>query len=275
VQRFVVNRGGTLRYQLPVGVISASATAVSDDPNAFDVDFSGAADVDPLTGLATYLVAPNLVTQPNRWTVSWIANTGEQYTDTLDVAGGEFFSIAQARSLKPLNNEIAYSDEQIAAARVAAETAIEDACGVAFVPRYFSATTYSACRQMNRKPFLKPYLRAIRSASVNGVRQDISSVVVADDSAFWSYGSWPTGQLVIRGEWGYDAPPPRVARAALLLAKHYLVESGISSRTMRHTNAAGESDIFVTEGRGGAVFPLPEANAVVEEYGIRTGLMVA
>ena len=46
------------------------------------------------------------------------------------------FTVAQARAMSPLADTVKYSTQKIIDARTLVETALEDACGVAFVPRY-------------------------------------------------------------------------------------------------------------------------------------------
>ena len=206
-------------------------------------------------------------------TARWTSSLGVLETTT-EVAGGFMFTIAQARALPPLNSTQTYSTQQIVDARTMAENAIEDACGVALVPRYFSHSTYSASTRPSL--LLKPRLRSLRSVTADGVAVSIATAVTTPEgSAELTDTSWPAGNLAITGEHGYDACPPRVARAALLLAKRFLVASPVSDRSMAHTNDDGSTDIFVTAGRGGAPTDVPEANAVIALYGVRAGLCVA
>jgi hypothetical protein len=276
VQRFVVGRGAELRYHI-AGPTSPSDVTVTVTRDIGTAIVTAQAATDATGGTFTYQLPVASTLQLDRLSVAWTADTGETYYDAAEIAGGEYFTVSDARALRALRltESPLYSDLDIAAARVAAETALEDACAVAFVPRYFSQTSYSARRQPLLAIPRVARLRSIRSATADGVPVDVSSAVLLGDGTVYLATNWPAGSLVVRGEHGYDSAPPRVARAALKLAKSYLVDSAISDRTMRHTNQHGETEIFVTEGRGGAEFSLPECNAVVDRYGVRSGFLVA
>ena len=273
MQRFVAGRGGALRYQLPAGTSAATVTVTRNDGTVL---VNAQAATNAGSGLFTYPLSIVHTVVTDLLQVAWTTNTGEIYSDRAEIAGGVYFTIAELRASSSKLTADKYPDDLVEAARVAAEAAIEDACGVPFVPRYFSQTGYNT-RRSTSLGGLPPFVRSLRSATADGVAVDVSSAVLTNDDEFYLAGYWPTGTLVLHGEYGYDFVPPRVARAAVMLAGAYLFSpnSAISDRTMRHTNQHGETEIFVVAGRGGALFDIPEVNAVVELYGITRGAMVA
>ncbi len=113
---------------------------------------------------------------------------------------------------------------------------------------------------------------------VGGVAVD-SSVVswTQSDGRVYREGGWTAGRrnVVITGTRGYPYPPPRVGRAALLLAKRFLVDSPHSDRATSITTEDGTTQFLVTAGVRQAVTDVPEANAVIEEYGLRGAFAVA
>lgn len=184
-----------------------------------------------------------------------------------------YFTVAEARALKPLNNVTLYPDAAITAARDVAQTALEEACAVAFTPSAFTDTVVSPG---TTKLLLRPRLRSVDWVeTLDGTPIDPTWAYTTVEGIAYMATGWPAGPLVVSGEHGYDAPPPRVARAALLLTKRFLVDSPISDRATSHQSPDGATEFYVTAGRGGAFFDVPEANAVVELYGIRSGLLVA
>jgi hypothetical protein len=71
--------------------------------------------------------------------------------------------------------------------------------------------------------------------------------------------------VIVGYEHGFDFPPARISRAAILLAKRWLVEGPIDDRA---TSLITEDGTFAltTPGLRGALFDLPEVNAAIEEY---------
>lgn len=202
-------------------------------------------------------------------TVKWTSSLGT-IASTVEVVGGFLFSIAQARSLDPLNNATRYPTQAIIDARTLAETALEEACGVAFVPRY------------RREPLSgtggtelilsQPRITAIRSMSLAGTALtagELAAVVPSGPGVIYTLNGWTRGfgNYSIAYEHGYVSPPPRVTNAALLLARRYLVDSPVSDRATSMTTDDGTTQFLVTAGVRQAVFDIPEANAVVAQYG--------
>ena len=68
--------------------------------------------------------------------ITWTSTLKGTLVSYVEVAGGFLFSISQARALKPLDNVTNYPTAVLKDMRITVEQALEDACGVAFVPRY-------------------------------------------------------------------------------------------------------------------------------------------
>jgi hypothetical protein len=100
----------------------------------------------------------------DRLRVTWTSTLKGTLVSYVEVVGGFLFSIADARALKPLDSAVSYPTSQIVSTRLLAEQALEDACGVAFVPRYSLETVMYAGSPL----VLKPQGQTIRTLTVRG-----------------------------------------------------------------------------------------------------------
>jgi hypothetical protein len=162
-------------------------------------------------------------------TVTWTATiTGDAstYVDTVEVAGDVLFGVTQALAVLPTATVATIAD-----ARTYAETEIEAQLGYALVPRYtLEKTTGRWCQALRVS---NPYVRTIRSATVNGVALSAGQLtdLSFDANGFvtgypWGpiAGAWGTtlNNVAIGYEHGLDTPPPGASRAALDEAVAYL-----------------------------------------------------
>ena len=223
-------------------------------------------------GKFTYTLTPTHTAQLDILTVRWQAtlNGAEQtITSTVEIVGGFLFNLAQIRAAPYALNATDYPNDLVVDARTLAEQRIEDACGVAFVPRYRRETLSGP-----GGPVLlvgAPRLRTIRTATVDGTAltsTELAEVTYsAAGTAYWR-NKWLEGanNVVVAYEHGHDSVPGPVSRAALLLAKHYLTETPFDAR---HTSVSTEDGTFTlaTPGLRGSVTGLPEVDQVISEYG--------
>lgn len=278
MQRIVRGLSATLSY-----TFYSDGTATNPSPDATTVTITrddgtaivtGAAATEGATaGVVTYTLTPAQTATLDILTVAWTATFGGQaqtFTDIVEVAGGVLFTIAQARAVSPLNDTSTYTTARIVEARTMVETALEDACGVAFVPRYKRQFVSGNGRST---VILPPRTTAIRSVTLDGavVSQgyvDTMRLLPTGEVYYPSWWSQGYANYEIAFEHGYDYPPPRVTHAALKLAKRYLVDSPVSDRATTLTTEDGTTQFLVTAGVRQAVFDIPEANAVVDQYSL-------
>lgn len=241
-------------------VTRADGTAVVEDAAT---DGTGAA-------ARTYDLTPADTALLDTLTLTWTSSTLGSLVSHVEIVGDFLFSLADARALAPLNNTSTYSNAEIIAARTLAETALEDACGTAFVPRYSYETLSGAATefaQLKRRP-----IRAIRSVSVDDTAltsAQLAALAFSGRTVYRETDGFDLGfsNVTVGYEHGMDYPPPRASRACLLLARSFLVDSTISDRATSISNEDGVTTFVVTQGVRGAAFNVPEANAVVQEYG--------
>lgn len=280
MQRIVQGLSATLSHTFYVDGVAtnpspdaATVTITRDDGTAV---VTAAAATEAGTGIVSYTVTPTHTALLDTWEVAWTATFGalpQTFTDIVEVAGGVLFTLAQARALKPLDSLTAYTTAQIAEARTMVETALEDACGVAFVPRY-AKSTFSGSGTSTM--LLPPRVRAIRSASNEGVAVSapyLATMRMLSTGELYYPSIWGAGfaNYEIAYEWGYDAPPPRVSQAALLWAKAWLTKGPIDERWTSMTSEDGTYALS-TPGMRGANSGLPEVDQTIHEYSLRVGI---
>lgn len=213
-------------------------------------------------------------------TVDWSATVGgdpQEYLDVVEVAGGTFFTLAEARAVTPLNDETKYTDAAIVAMRTLVEDEMEQACGVAFVPRFTQQTVDGGG---GRSLLLRPTTTAVRSVALDGTAYTVDELSALSMSTAGSVYSasrvWAEGysNYLVGFEHGYREPPPGVKRAALLLAKMWLVgqRSPIDDRAATFANAEGGTYSLVVPGRNGSTFGHPDVDSVVDRYSLHTGI---
>jgi hypothetical protein len=228
------------------------------------------------TGVVTYTLTPVHTAELDVLSVAWTATVGGQsqvFTDVVEVAGGVLFTLAQARALQPLNNTTTYTTAMVVDARTMVETSLENACGVAFVPRY-ERRMFSG--DGARSLMLPPRTRAIRSVTVDDVAVDAAGLATMrflPTGELYYPSRWVSGigNLEIAFEHGYDYPPPMATQAALTWAKDILVKGPISDRATAMTSDDGTFSILVP-GLRGAISGLPFVDSFIAQYSMQVGV---
>jgi hypothetical protein len=149
--------------------------------------------------------------------------------------------------------------------------AIEDICGVSFVPRYSRDWARMTSWGMLEMPRRRISNVIQITTTTNQGQQPLTTLVglriqpggLIYVPAYWNWFSTPIG---VAYEHGYPYPPPRVSRAALELARRWLIESPWDERmTAFRSREGGEVDILTA---ANDPFDLPEVVAVSELYGL-------
>jgi hypothetical protein len=290
VERIVRNRSATL-YQTfyvdgvatdPTGTPTVAVTRLSDGTTVT----TGSVTNEPPAGQWSVTIAATANTLLDTLTVTWtgvVSGVAQQYVDTVEVAGDTFFALAEARALSPLSDTVAYTTADITDTRTGVEQAIEQAAGVAFVPRYALEryTGDGSSSLMLRRP--RP--TSIRSASIAGTV--LSAPQLADLNLYlnqtgevwstllaWTW-TWGRNNIVIGYEHGYPQPPVEIKRAALMLAKMWLTErrSPVDDRAITfNAGAEGGTYSLAVPGRNGSYFGHPDVDAAIDRYALRVGI---
>lgn len=272
MQRIVVARSATLTRDFSFTPTGTPTVVVRHADGTTVTTGAVTATADP--SVFEYTIPASQIPRLDELSETWTAVSGGEsqvFTDTIEVAGGVLFSVAQARQLDPLSDTGRYPDQAIIDARTLVESALEDACGVAFVPRYKRETVNGT--GFTNLVLASPRITAIRSASLDGTDftvDELATVVPSGPGVVYTQNGWTRGfgNYTLAYEHGWPAPPPRVTNAALLLARRYLVDSPVSDRATSLTTDDGTTQFLVTAGVRQAVFDIPEANAVVQQYSL-------
>jgi hypothetical protein len=200
---------------------------------------------------ATHLVSLDVLR------LDWLSATKGTQTTYVEVCGGFLFTVSQARALTALANTSTYPVSSLITARTLAEDALEWACGLPFVPRYFRKKvdgTGTCDVLLPARPLSVTsvtYDATSASAGTTLTANELTDLRFYDDGRLYNSARWSAGRqnVEVKGTRGYRYPPPRVSRAALMLAKRWLVDTSVSDRATAIANAeTGTTQFFVTAG---------------------------
>jgi hypothetical protein len=278
LQRILRDRSATLTH-----TFYSDGVATNPSPDSATVTITNdagvavvtaAATTDTGTGTFSSTLTPAQVPDLDILSVAWTASFGGQsqvFTDIVEVVGGFLFSIAQARAVRPLDNATLYTTQAIVDMRTTVEQALEDACGVAFVPRY-RRETFDGEGVLTLLAH-QPRVTTVRSVSLDGTAIGASVLATVNGSTagrLYYPSGWYAGygNYVVAYEHGYEQPPLRMTQAALLLAKNWLVKGPIDDRTTAFSTEDGTFSL-ATPGMRGSTFGIPEVDAAVADYALR------
>lgn len=234
----------------------------ADPGGTVTVDITNSAGTAVATGLATTggtptfeytaaLTAAQVGAQPEQLTATWKTGSTVLATTVIDIAGGVYFTVAEARAHDPnLVDAAKYPAARISATRRVVERECELICGVAFVPRWRVVTVDGAGDRDLSIPVAM--VRTVRSAVVDGTA--LSAGEVADLTvdgaarAVWQPDGhvWPHGRrnVVLGVEHGHTSPPPDLVEATLWRL-YDLLQTPLRvrdlDRAMRMTVATGQT----------------------------------
>lgn len=269
-QRVLRGDGQTARLPLDFAPDAVTVTATRADGTVL-VD-EQVAQVEPFGASLALPALDALDVLSLTWTVTEGAEVSTHAT-VVEIVGGHAVTLAALRRADPLGDADEYPDEDLEDARAAAESALEDAAGVAFVPRHGYARLDGTGRCELLLP--DPGVLRVRAVTVDGEALDQDALdaleVYGDEGIVYRADGWSQGRrnVVVQYEHGYRPVPGRVPEAVRQLVRHVLVDSPVDDRATSVTNEDGTVQVFVQPGVRGAIFAIPEANAVVRQYGVR------
>jgi hypothetical protein len=229
------------------------------------------------SGSGTAARAYNLTTTHtallDRLTVTWTSTLKGTLTSIVEVVGGFLFSISDFRALgTAYANTTNYPTTTVVDMRTTVEQALEDACGVAFVPRYERETvngTYSTLL-----PVKWARVRTLRDVTVDDVAGTVADYVALREGMLYGTSYWARGygNVTVGYEHGHDTPPMRIKRAALILAKRWITPGSADDRAINVSNETGTYALFQAGVRGHQ-FDVPEVQAAVDQYSLAVGVV--
>jgi hypothetical protein len=238
------NLDGDGEAAAPAGTVTVAVT----DAAGNTVVASGTSTSGSGAGPRIYTLTAEQTLELNLLTATWTVSGGGTFTTSVEIVGGFYFTVAEARAADPqLSNDTRFPTAAIVAARRQVEEEFEQICGVAFVPRY-RRERVSPDYCGNVVLLDQPRIRTIRSitsydtAGTPTAWQDseLAQLIEIDEgsritsrSTRWFDG----GDTVIEYEHGYDAPPAEVKWAAVQRCRYWAAKasSGIPDKSATFT----------------------------------------
>jgi len=247
-----------------------TVTVVRDDGTALVTD----APATGSKGEYSLVLSPEQTASLDILTATWKATVDgvvQTFTTRHEIVGDYLASIKAIRDSLP--KQVSPSEEGIVWARTLAEGWLEDECRVAFRPRY----AREAVDGTGEGKILlgRPRLIGLREVTVNGEPADLETLKGYPSGVVWTAGSWPEGALNISVayEHGFPRPPAQVSRAAVRLARHFIVENPSDYDERASSMSTDEAHYtFITPGMRGAITSIPEVNVVIEAFEYREGI---
>lgn len=244
-------------------------------------------------GLFSCSVAYTLLPLLDTYQVVWsgvIDGVTTEWTTTIELVGGFLFEIADLRAQDRAFADLTkYPSDALRKVRTWVEDVIEGprAAQLAFVPRGRRVTVdgsapdvmhgynplmYGTEYRALRVPDFE--VREVYSASINGtaLTEEELADVTADDNILWrsagvQWPAWPFGRrnIGLHYEYGLDRAPGAITRAALILAREYLVKSDLPGRATA-TSIGDQFFRLTIAGRDG-VTGIPDVDAAIDQFG--------
>jgi hypothetical protein len=170
----------------------------------------------------TFNLTSTHTNQLDRLKSTWTSGTLGKLVNYHEIVGGFLFTISQGIA------ETGQTAAIVAEARVRAELQLEDACGIAFVPRYARETVSALSGRRLLLSNLR--VRTVRTVTVDGVAMTAGELaeVLPNGNILWNDDRiWERGirNVVVDYEHGMDFPPGGADIAALKLAETYFAGS--------------------------------------------------
>lgn len=291
--RVARTRAATLRHTFYVDETptdsSTAVTVAVTDANGDAVASGGAV----LAGAGEYTFALPAQADLSSLTVAWSATIGGAdvvETGQVEIVGGHLFSLAEGRaSDQVLADSTKYTTAQMAAARVEVEVECERICQRAFVPRYRRVVLDGTGTRDLLLPdggddlvagiLLRGVHLPVRSATVAPRAGQASVALTAPQLAALAVtrdgllrrtdgNTWTEGlsNVVLEYEYGSDAPPEDLKRAALVRFRSRLNihRTGIPDRAVSYS--AAEGGTYRLSMPGAASTGIPDVDAVYARY---------
>jgi hypothetical protein len=186
----------------------------------------------------------------------------------LEVVGGFIVSLAELR--KRLPDVTTYPLADILTMRTDAEQAVEEACGVAFVPRYaYEALSVNTPTQRVRLEHARPrVVREVKIGTVSYTQTQLDQLLLNVNSQTVDlYGSLIYQNGSIGYEHGYDFPPRPVVDAVLDAATFYAGQTaGVTQNIDPRATRIITQDGTVELGGARGVTGLATVDSVIKRY---------
>jgi hypothetical protein len=218
------------------------------------------------------------------------------WTDVVELAGGYIFEIADLRAFdRAFTDTVKFPTSKLRDVRIAVEDLIESdtAARVAFVPRGRRVTLSGNSPDLNRGYYPLMYgndyrelivpnyeVRSLYSGSLDGIaftQDELDGIIPRDNTLFRSAGvtfpAWSFGVNNVKLHYvhGYERPSGAITRAALILAREYLVKSDLPARASA-TSIGDQLFRLTIAGRDG-ITGIPDVDAAISQFGRSSSLI--
>lgn len=235
---------------------------------------TGAATVGAGAAARTYSLTAQ--SRLDHLTAVWTGSSGGRVLTTRhEVVGGYYADLAEIRALDALGNTSKFPEATLARARWQAEAKIEDATGVAWVPRHDRQVSFgdNTTQILTRWP--RP--RSLIAVSINGTAAaDLTKFTLYDigmvertSGATWPKGTTSTGNVTVEYTHGYDRPTEDLRMAFLQYVRYLVLDttSRIPDRASSYSTEFGTFQL-VTAGFNRPT-GLPEIDAILNQHSHR------
>jgi hypothetical protein len=208
-------------------------------------------------------------------TATWTVGDSTM-TTTAEIVGARLFTPAELRRSDPsLADATKVTAADIADVTAEVEDEFARICGVSFIPR-------GAVEVLSPRPwwYETPFRHLLVHPKVN-----VDTVAAVVDNTDIPVEVTPAGEVTVPWPWqqrrhpvhvayehGWPTVPADVRRAALLRARHRVnsVRSGVPDRATSFASSDGGTFTLTTAGRGGSETGIPDVDAVLRRYDMRT-----
>ena len=289
----------------PTGSYTFTGEYVNDDGEVQTLTAAGTLTVTDGAGASVYTGTPALaagkltatipvanLAKLDTYTFTWTGTAGTSVTwiQVIELVGGYLFEIADLRTMdRAFTDTVKYPSATLRQVRNWVEDVIEGsrAAQVAFVPRGARVTLDGTSPDYTRgfSPLLygadyrglivPNYLvRQVHSGSVNGTaltQAEIDAITISDNLLWRSAGvqwpAWPFGKsnITLHYEHGHDRTPGAITRAALILAREYLIKSDLPNRAT--ATSIGDQLFRITVAGRDGITGIPDVDAAIDQFG--------
>lgn len=226
-----------------------------------------------------YTLAASLIPTPERLTATWMVSGTAVATTTCEVVGGYIASLSAIFGRFPgLAEPSKWPRSQVIEARNGTEDEFHNACAVAFVPRFATATL----RGSGHRRLIVPH-QELRQVAWATYRTDGSTTEIAFTSQqlasieasgtgladFTDSSYWPHDATISIGySHGYDAAPADVVDAFMIRLNDVLSRrnSSLPSRAITMSSPDGVSTSLAVPGWGTNLTGIPDVDTVLKRY---------
>lgn len=178
-----------------------------------------------------------------------------------------YFSVEELRGEQEVGEE--FTESEIEANRNLAEEVIEQACGVAFLPRRHIERIEplgNGALRLSRR--LVRELEAFAIDAEEWTEDEIADRLRMDGSYVIGLGVWGLNGRRITTTYthGYDVPPLRIRRAAMIATRIWTEKGPIDDRAIQLETEVGGRINLLTPGKFGSITGIPEVDAAIQDY---------